>query len=122
MSTQPAPPRPPEERGRLSIDPLVVRKVAQHAADTTEGTATARRTLAGMAIGTQRSSVRVTGEGNDIDLAIDLALHYPAAVRQVVDVLRARVSDEVERVTAYRVRGVDVTVSALLPDIPPRVE
>ncbi|MGQ0837875.1 Asp23/Gls24 family envelope stress response protein [Actinokineospora sp.] len=116
------PPAAPEDRGGLRIDPVVVRKVAQRAADETPGTTAVQRKLAGLGIGSQGSTATVTGDGDHVELRIDLALHYPAAVREVVADVRARVTEAVERITAYRVRGVDVTVSALRPEIRPRVE
>jgi uncharacterized alkaline shock family protein YloU len=102
----------PGERGTLTIGHAVVRKVAQHAADRVPGTARA---------GAKGSNAKVGGHGNDVDLALDLALTYPAAVRAVVGDVRAQVVGEVERLTSYRVRTLAVTVSALLPDVPPRV-
>lgn len=113
---------PAEERGRLSIDQMVVRKIAQYAADDVPGTTTAQRRVAGVGVGTQGASARVTGNGDEVDLAIDLALHYPATVRDVVDRVRTHVAEEIRRLTAYRVRTLDVTVSALLPAVSPRVE
>jgi uncharacterized alkaline shock family protein YloU len=113
---------PPAERGRLRIDQIVVRKIAQHAADEVPGTARAPRRIAGVGAGSHGANARVHGDGDTVDLAIDLALHYPAAIRDVVDRVRAHVTDEVARITAYQVRSLDVTVSALLPKIRPRVE
>ncbi|MGW4486101.1 Asp23/Gls24 family envelope stress response protein [Amycolatopsis sp. NPDC004368] len=110
----------PEERGSLSIAHAVVRKVAQHAADQVPGTVrTERRT--GLTRGPSGASAEVGGEDNDVDLALDLALRYPARVRAVTGDVRAKVTEEVERITAYRVRSIAVTVSALLPDVRPRV-
>ncbi|MDT8914058.1 Asp23/Gls24 family envelope stress response protein [Amycolatopsis sp. PS_44_ISF1] len=102
----------PGERGTLSIAHAVVRKIAQHAADQVPGTVRAGRTGA---------RVRVGGQDNDVDLALDLALRYPGPVRAVTGDVRSKVTEEVERITAYRVRSVAVTVSALLPDARPRV-
>jgi uncharacterized alkaline shock family protein YloU len=113
---------PPEERGRLSIDHTVVRKIAQRAAEEVPGTAAERRRSAGLAVGPHRATAKVSGNGDEVDLLIDLALHYPAVVRDVADRIRAHVTGEIRRFTAYRVRSFDVTVSALLPDIRPRVE
>lgn len=113
---------PAEERGRLSIDQTVVRRIAQYAADEVPGTTRARRRMAGMEIGLQGASARVSGNGDEVDLTIDLALHYPSTVRDVVDRVRVHVTEEIRRLTAYRVRSMDVTVSALLPDVGPRVE
>ncbi|RZS43636.1 putative alkaline shock family protein YloU [Herbihabitans rhizosphaerae] len=113
--------RPPEDRGKLRIDHTVVRKIAQYAADRVPGTTTVAKKVAGLGLGEQGSAVRVGGDGNDVDLHIELALHYPAPVREVVEDVRARVTEDVRRLTSYQVRSVDVTISALLPDIPPRV-
>lgn len=111
----------PAERGTLTIGHAVVRKVAQHAADQVPGTTRAERKVAGLGLGLQGASAKVGGHDNDVDLALDLALHYPAPVRTVVGDVRAKVVEEVERITAYHVRTLAVTVSALLPDVPPRV-
>jgi uncharacterized alkaline shock family protein YloU len=110
-----------DDRGTLSIDHLVVRKVAQRAADQVPGTAKVERRVAGMGLGAHGASAKVSGRDNDVDLALDLALHYPAPVRAVVGEVRAKVAEEVEHITSYKVRSIAVTVSALLPDVPPRV-
>jgi len=102
----------PAERGTLTIGHAVVRKVAQHAAGRVPGTARDGKT---------GPKAKVGGQDNDVDLALDLALRYPAAVRAVVGDVRAKVAEEVEGITGYRVRSLAVTVSALLPDVPPRV-
>ena len=102
----------PAERGTLTIGHAVVRKVAQHAAGQVPGTARD---------GKKGPKATVGGHDNDVDLALDLALRYPAAVRAVVGDVRAKVTEEVELLTGYRVRTLAVTVSALLPDVPPRV-
>ena len=102
----------PAERGTLTIGHAVVRKIAQHAADRVPGTARDGR---------KGAKAKVGGLDNDVDLALDLALHYPAAVRAVVGDVREKVTEEVELLTGYRVRTLAVTVSALLPDVPPRV-
>ncbi|WP_037303783.1 Asp23/Gls24 family envelope stress response protein [Amycolatopsis orientalis] len=119
--TLPPEPGGPENRGTLTIAPAVVRKIAQHAADQVDGTTRAERRIAGLGLGTHGASAKVGGEGNDVDLVLDVALNYPAPVRRIVGDLRARVTEEVERITSYRVRDISVTVSALLPDIAPRV-
>ena len=113
---------PAAERGRLSISQTVVRKIAQHAADAVPGTARTWRRLAGVEISRQGASAKVSGDGHEVDLVIDLTLHYPVAVREVVDMVRSHVTDEIWRITAYRVRWLNVTVSTLLPDISSRVE
>ena len=105
------------ERGRLSIDPSVVRRVVEHAADLVPGTARAPRRLSA----DRGASARVSGAGNDVDVRLDVALVYPLPVREKVAEIRETVTGEVERITGYHVRGLDVVVSALLPDTHPRV-
>ncbi|GAB3142237.1 Asp23/Gls24 family envelope stress response protein [Amycolatopsis stemonae] len=102
----------PAERGTLTVGHAVVRKVAQHAADQVPGTSHAAKNGA---------KAKVGGVDNDVDLALDLALQYPVPVRTVVGVVREKVTEEVEQLTGYHVRTLAVTVSALLPDVPPRV-
>ncbi|SDJ17911.1 Uncharacterized conserved protein YloU, alkaline shock protein (Asp23) family [Actinokineospora alba] len=114
--------RPVEDRGTLRVDRSVVRKIAERAADESPGTTAMARKLAGVEVGTQGARVDVTGDGAQVRLRVDVALHYPAPVRTVVEDVRERVITEVERLTGYHVRGVDVTVSALRPKIRPRVE
>ncbi|MGH3519101.1 MAG: Asp23/Gls24 family envelope stress response protein [Haloechinothrix sp.] len=99
------------DRGWLQIDHSVVRKIAQHAADQVHGVATDRR----------GSNAKVHGTGDEVDLLLDLPLYYPAPVRSVVADVREKVTAEIEHLTSYRVRAFEVTVSELLPDIPPRV-
>lgn len=112
----------PAERGALSIAHTVVRKVAQHAADLVPGTVPNERRIAGVSTGKAGASAKVAGSDNDVDLALELALRYPAPVQAVTGDVRAKVVEEVERLTSYHVRSLAVTVSALLPDVAPRVQ
>jgi uncharacterized alkaline shock family protein YloU len=111
-----------EDRGTLTIGHTVVRKIAERAADRVPGTARARRRIGGLALGGEQGvSATISGWDNDVDLALDVALHYPAPVRDVVGEVRAAVTGEIERLTAYHVRSVRVTVSALVPETSSRV-
>ncbi len=113
----------PEERGALEVHQTVVRKVAEHAADNTPGTLPARRKIAGVGVGQQGASAKVEDRGNEVDIRLDVALRYPAPVRETVAELRRRVIEEVRHITGYQVHSVDVIVSALLPEpTRPRVE
>ncbi|MFB9908354.1 hypothetical protein [Allokutzneria oryzae] len=112
-------PSEPEERGALEIHPGVLRKLVQRIADDAPDTLRTRGRLGGE----HGTTARITGGSGEIDVALELALRYPVPVREAVAALRERVVDEVGRVTGYRVRTVDVTVSALLPENQPaRVE
>jgi uncharacterized alkaline shock family protein YloU len=112
-----------EDRGSLEVHPTVVRKVAERAADSTPGAVKAPRKIAGIGAGEQGASAKIGGFGGEVDVTLDVALHYPSPVRELTDDMRRRVTDEVHRITGYRVRSVRITVSALLPKSrPSRVE
>ncbi|HEY6421887.1 MAG TPA: Asp23/Gls24 family envelope stress response protein [Pseudonocardiaceae bacterium] len=111
----------PDDRGRLRIDPSVLRKVAEHTADHTPGTVAAPRTVAGVGLGATGATARVTVTTQRVDLRVELALRYPGPVRTIVDQLRARITDELQRITGYQVRSIAVTVTALLPEPSSRV-
>jgi len=106
----------PGERGRLRIDPSVLRKVAEHAADLTPGALPAQRTVAGIGLGATGATAKITVAAQRVDLRVELALRYPGPVRSTVDQLRSRVGDEVRRITGYQVRSIAVTVTALLSE------
>jgi uncharacterized alkaline shock family protein YloU len=127
----PAPPAPAqaqrnsepdiEHRGRLDIAEAVVRKVVEYAADLTPGTARTTRRVAGVGVGERGASARITTHDDQVEVRLDVALHYPADVRDTVRGLREHVTAEVARVTGFRVRSMDVTVSALVPESHGRV-
>jgi uncharacterized alkaline shock family protein YloU len=105
------------ERGRLEIHPAVLRKIVEHAADQVPGTLRHERRLAGIDIGGEAgASARVTtgpGDPPSVDVRLELTLQYPASVRSVVDAVRAKVGDELVRITGHRVRAITVTVAGL---------
>ncbi|MFC4000952.1 Asp23/Gls24 family envelope stress response protein [Prauserella oleivorans] len=109
------------ERGKLEISHGVVRKVAARAADETGVTARAPRRVAGLDVGHGGPTVRVAGADNAVDLRLDVALHYPAPVRPAVERIRESVIERVEHITSYRVRTLEITVSALVPETRARV-
>ncbi|MGQ0716006.1 MAG: Asp23/Gls24 family envelope stress response protein [Pseudonocardiales bacterium] len=112
----------PDDRGRLRISPLVLRKIAEHTVDLTPGTLPARRTVAGVGLGSTGASVKATITGELVDMRVELALRYPGPVRSTVDQLRSRIGDEVRRITGYQVRSIAVTVTALLPEPSPGLQ
>ncbi len=104
----------PDERGRTEIHPSVLRKVAEHAADGTPGTLRHERRVAGVGMGSSGASAEVTdGPDGVVDVRLELTLQYPAPVRRTVDAVRARVAEELTRITGRRVRNLAVTVSGL---------
>jgi uncharacterized alkaline shock family protein YloU len=106
----------PEERGRLRIDSSVLRKIAEHTADRIPGSLRARRTVAGVGLGSAGAIAKVTVTGQRVDLRVELALCYPGSVRSTVEQLRSEIRDEIGRITGYQVRSIAVTVTGLLPE------
>lgn len=105
-----------EERGRLDIHPSVLRKIVEHAADQVPGTLRHERRLAGIDMGEAGASARITtgpGDPPTVDLRLELTLQYPAPVRTVVEAVRAKVGEELDRIAGHRVRAMTVTVAGL---------
>ncbi|HEY2223840.1 Asp23/Gls24 family envelope stress response protein [Actinomycetospora sp.] len=101
------------ERGTLEISFSVVRRIAEHAADTTEGTIRTERRLVGVGLGEAGSTAKVSGYGDQVDLRLEVPLAYPAPIALTVDAVRGNVRERVQTLTGYAVRALDVTVSAL---------
>ncbi|GAA1201658.1 Asp23/Gls24 family envelope stress response protein [Pseudonocardia alaniniphila] len=105
-----------EERGRLEINPVVLRKIVEHAADQVPGTLRHERRLAGIDVGEAGASAKITtgsGDPSAVDVRLELHLQYPAAVRTVVSAVRERVSHELDRLAGHHVRACTVVVSGL---------
>lgn len=108
----------PADRGRLHIAPIVLRRIAEHAANLAAGPVSGR-SRRGARPG---AAARVRTAGDEVDIELDVALVYPQPVRDAAQRLRAAVAGEVDRLTGRRVRRVAVTVVGLLPESRPRVE
>jgi uncharacterized alkaline shock family protein YloU len=107
-------------RGRLDIAFGVVRRIAEHAADSTEGTVRTERRVAGLGFGEAGASAKVSGYGDQVDVRLEVPLAYPAPIALTVDAVRGNVRERVQTLTGYAVRSLDVTVSALsVPAGPP---
>jgi uncharacterized alkaline shock family protein YloU len=101
------------ERGRLDVALSVVKKIAEYAADQTEGTIRTHRRLAGLALGESGASAKVSGYGEQVDVRLEVPLAYPAPITATAAAVRGNVRDRVQTLTPYRVRSLDVSVSAL---------
>jgi uncharacterized alkaline shock family protein YloU len=111
-----APLADPAERGRLDINPAVLRKIVEHAADGVPGTLRNERRLAGIDVGEHGASARVTvgtGEPAPVDVRLELTLRYPTTVRAVVDAVRTAVAEELARLAGHRMRTLAVTVTGM---------
>jgi uncharacterized alkaline shock family protein YloU len=108
------------ERGSLAIAFSVVRRIAEHAADMSEGTMRTERRVVGVGLGEAGATARVSGYGDQVDLRLEVPLAYPAPIALTVEAVRGNVRERVETLTGYAVRALDVTVSALtVPAGPP---
>ena len=103
----------PAERGRLDVSFAVVRKIAEYAADHTAGTVRSQRKLAGLDLGEAGTSAKVSGYGEQVDLRLEVPLAYPARIADSAAAVRDAVRDRVQELTPYRVRSLDIGVSAL---------
>jgi uncharacterized alkaline shock family protein YloU len=112
---------PPEDRGTLEIHPTVLRKIVEHTADQVPGTLRHERRLAGIDVGEAGSSARITPSMTDpsvLDVRLEITLQYPAPVRTVVEAVRRKVGEELDRIAGHRVRTMVVTVAGLRPARP----
>ncbi|GAA4746616.1 Asp23/Gls24 family envelope stress response protein [Actinomycetospora chibensis] len=101
------------ERGRLDVALSVVRKIAEYAADHTAGTVRTQRRLAGLDLGESGTSAKVSGYGEQVDLRLEVPLAYPARITDSAAAVRDHVRERVQALTPYRVRSLDIGVSAL---------
>lgn len=119
-SDQAAGPDEVGDRGRLDIALGVVRRIAEYAADSTEGTVRTERRVVGVGLGEAGATAKVSGYGDQVDLRLEVPLAYPAPIALTVDAVRGNVRERVQTLTGYAVRSLDVTVSALtVPAGPP---
>ena len=108
------------DRGSLHVALSVVRRIAEHAADSTEGTMRTERRVVGVGLGEAGATAKVSGYGDQVDLRLEVPLAYPAPIALTVDAVRGNVRERVQTLTGYAVRSLDVTVSALtVPAGPP---
>jgi len=103
----------PAERGRLDVGLSVVRKIAEYAADHTAGTVRTQRRLAGLDLGESGASAKVSGYGEQVDLRLEVPLAYPARITDSAAAVRDHVRERVQALTPYRVRSLDIGISAL---------
>jgi len=107
----------PDDRGSLDIDPAVLKKIVEYAADTAPATRHRARTVAGLGMGESGPSARITTRSaEEIDVRLRLTLVYPGPVRAAVAEVRERVAADLRRMTGRRLRGFTVEVDALQAD------
>ncbi|MER7016291.1 hypothetical protein ABT324_33085, partial [Saccharopolyspora sp. NPDC000359] len=97
MSAETAERADPGDRGRLHISRSVLRKIAEHTADQDPGCARMRRRITGLGLGQHGASAQVSGPDDALRVRLDVALRYPAPVRDAVAALRTRIGVELAR-------------------------
>ena len=117
-----ATPRPPENRGNLTVADRVVEKIAATAAAQVAHVHSGPHRLTDRLPGRRadRPTVSATVDGHLAQLRIILSVEYPIPVRPVTRSVRGQVRATVERLCDLEVRGIDVQVSALRRDRPDR--
>lgn len=119
MSTPvtPGTPADPGTRGTTDVAPLVLRKVVEHACDTTGATVSVPRSFAGRdvdALGARGSVATVTVLTEDaVAVRLEVALRRPADVRRAASAVRRAVDEALARTTGHHVRTMDLVVTAL---------
>jgi uncharacterized alkaline shock family protein YloU len=119
--TERSAPRPPEERGQLTVSDRVVEKVAGYAVTFVPDAAAAPRRVLGVNIGEARpeeaASVQAQVHDTVASARVAMAVRWPASVQKVAAEVRERIRSEVTAITGVRVDHVDVEiVSMTLPD------
>jgi len=107
----------PDDRGSLDIDPAVLKKIVEYAADTAPATRHRARTVAGLGMGETGPSARITTRADEeVDVRLRVTLVYPGPVRAAVAEVRERVAADLRRMTGRRLRRFTVEVDALQAD------
>jgi uncharacterized alkaline shock family protein YloU len=109
----------PEVRGTLEIDPTVLRKIVEHAADQAPGTRHRARTVAGLGVGESRPTAKISAYGDGVDVQLRVTLAYPAPIRETVADVRERIAHDLDRIAGQKVRSLTVDVGALQSDRDP---
>jgi uncharacterized alkaline shock family protein YloU len=109
----------PEVRGTLEIDPSVLRKIVEHAADQAPGTRHRTRTVAGLGVGESRPTARINAFADGVDVQLRVTLAYPTPIRETVADVRERIAHDLDRIAGQKVRSLTVDVGALQGDREP---
>lgn len=113
----------PGQRGRLTIAPRVVERVAQCAVgEISAATGSATKVL-GLSVGTNaRAQVSATVRDNVADVSVQMSVRWPASVRDVTEQVRSRIVTRLHDLVGIQSAHVAIRVTALVVDSPePRV-
>ncbi|MDQ3053252.1 MAG: alkaline shock response membrane anchor protein AmaP [Actinomycetota bacterium] len=110
----------PGARGRLTIAPRVVERVAQRAvSEVDSATGSATRVL-GIALGSggDRARVSATVHADAADVTVEMSVTWPASVRGVTEQVRSRVVSQLRDLVGIQHAHVAIRVTALVTDEP----
>jgi uncharacterized alkaline shock family protein YloU len=114
---------PAVQRGRTTVDPQVVARIAAHALTEVDGVGGAARTMLGIAVGASAPDrdARVSAHvaGGEVALSVRMSVAYPASVRAATRRTREHLSERVGGLTGLTVCTVDITVTELYRDVAP---
>lgn len=103
--------------GRLTVKEAAVEKTASYIAEQLDGiSATNMLSLPGLNSGAgdrKRPKVDVEISGNIAGITVQLALPYPAPMRDLTERARTQITTEVQRLTGVSVSWVDVRITQL---------
>ena len=110
---------PPEvaERGRTTVAPLALERIAAHAAVDIADVGGSARRVAGLALGAEKGEqavrVRAVVDGDLVNLVVHLSVGYSIPVAATADAVRAHLVDRIGELTGMAVGRVDIAVTAL---------
>ncbi|SFP78728.1 Uncharacterized conserved protein YloU, alkaline shock protein (Asp23) family [Amycolatopsis arida] len=108
------------DRGRTTLEPKAVERLAAHALSEVAGVRGVARRVLGVTVGEGDSAPRVSArvDGDDATLDVRLAVAYPASVAATTERARAHLVRRVGELTGLAVRRIDVEVAVLRRDAP----
>ncbi|WCC80285.1 Asp23/Gls24 family envelope stress response protein [Cutibacterium equinum] len=104
-------------RGTLTVTTAVVEKVAAHVAAQSEGFGAPTSSFFGSgsrADFDRGPKVRAVLVGSTADLEVEVAIGYPAPVQAQCDDLRARLTEQVPKLSGVQIGTIDILVSRVV--------
>lgn len=110
----------PGQRGRLTIAPRVVERVAQFAVNEIDSATGSARKVLGIAVGTSSENAQVSATVHDdaADVSVQLSVRWPASVRDVTEQVRSRIVARLHDIVGIQFAHVAIRVTALVADTP----
>lgn len=110
----------PGARGRLTIAPRVVERVAQRAVAEVDSAAGSATRVLGIALGAggDRARVSATVHADAADVTVDMSVTWPASVREVTEQVRSRVVSQLRDLVGIQHAHVEIRVTALVTEAP----